>query len=722
MDLRRIALVYNACLPRGHPGHLPIIPSPFLPLVYPPSVYSRSFIVSNVYRTRFSKLRSARILFAAAPLIAGELLDVEMLSPVRLTSSCMATEPTGPTTAPESHYAIKDLDGHFPFAVPESKEAWEVRASELRQQMLVSLGMYPMPTLAPMKPVVHSRREMDGYAIEKVFFESLPGLYVTGSLYTPTRKLAEGERLPAVLCPHGHWPNGRFYYTNDGEMKREIATGAERFESAARSPLQARCVQMARMGIVVFHYDMLGNADSKQISAERVHGFGNHGPNPEVAAGKWLLYSPTAEGMLQNIMGMQTINSIQSLEFLLQRSDVDPKRISITGASGGGTQTFIASAIEPRFAGAYPVVMVSTSMQGGCTCENAVGLRVNTGNVELAALTAPRPLGVNAANDWTRDMAKDGFPELKKLYGLYGAADRVSLHNATHFPHNYNHVTRVPMYAFMNRLFGLGMEEPILERDFQVLKDTDMTVWDESHPKPPAGIEFEADLLQRWANDVAAKVDASPEIRKQGWKTILSPALQVASTLKVQPMEPKEFLGKMIERTSIVNADNEVVGKLFRVVAGESDASNAKSLQLVADGSQTEIKDGWGLMVADAWGIDGKATEQTLVKNPRPAACYTYGYNPPLFLRKLAVVVALLDSDQGTELKKLTWVGDDANAALVGAAAVLRPNLKVQLPSGDGAFDFAKIQSIRDPNFLPGALRFGGMAGLAKAAMAKDGE
>ncbi|MFN9984120.1 MAG: hypothetical protein ACK52S_01085, partial [Pirellula sp.] len=141
-----------------------------------------------------------------------------------------------------------------------------------------------------------------------------------------------------------------------------------------------------------------------------------------------------------------------------------------------------------------------------------------------------------------------------------------------------------------------------------------------------------------------------------------------------------------------------------------------------ANGSQTEIKGGWGLLVADAWGIDGDVTEQTLVKNPRPAACYTYGYNPSLFLRKLAVVVAMLDSTQGSDLRKVTWVGDDANAALVGAAAVLRPKLTVQLPSGDSAFDFAKVQSIRDPNFLPGALRFGGMAGLAKVAMSKDGE
>ena len=622
----------------------------------------------------------------------------------------LATEPTEPIVTVESKYALKDLDGHFPFAVPETKEAWEARAKELRQQMLVSLGMYPMPTLAPMKPVVHSRREMDGYAIEKVYFESLPGLFVTGSLYTPTSSLAEGQKRPAVLCPHGHWANGRFYYTSDAEMKRELATGAERFESAGRSPLQARCVQMARMGIVVFHYDMMGNADDLQISAERVHGFGNPKvSNPDVAQGKWLLYSTTAEGMCQNIMGMQTINSIQSLEFLLQRPDVDPKRISITGASGGGTQTFIASAIEPRFAGAYPVVMVGTSMQGGCTCENAVGLRVNTGNVELAALTAPRPLGVNAANDWTKDMARDGFPELKKLYGLYGVPDAVSLHNATHFPHNYNHVTRVPMYGFMNRLFGLGLEEPILEKDFQALKAADMTVWDDQHPKPQGGIEFEADLLDRWAKDVAAKVQASPNIRQTGWKTVLEPANTIAKTLKVT----EATIENDVTTIRVVNADGTNVGVLKTRVPLNV---NGTKIKLLSDLQTSSIpKDEAILAIDDAWGLSLASSEQSLVKNPRPAACYTYGYNPSLYLRKVAVLLALIDAAPSRGITNGAWQAQGVMGSMLDAAAVLRPGT-LAVPQNTPEFDFSKASSIKDANLLPGSLRFGNTSGLHTTA------
>jgi len=541
----------------------------------------------------------------------------------------------------ETSRTIKDLDGHFPFVVPETREAWEARAAELRMQIELSLGLFPRPTMAPIRPIVHSPQIKDGYTIEKVYFESLPGLFVTGNLYRPLenaadRKTAGVLRRPAVLCPHGHWANGRFYFTSDAEANRELAIGAERFESAAHSPLQARCVHMARMGIIVFHYDMLGYADSQQISMQRAHGFGLHGPNPEVAADRWLLFSPKAEGMLQNVMGIQTINTLQSLEFLLQRSDVDPNRISITGASGGGTQTFIASAIEPRFAGAYPVVMVSTSMQGGCTCENACGLRVETGNVELAALTAPKPMGVNAANDWTRDMARDGFPELKRLYGLYDAQDRVNLHVATHFQHNYNHVTRVVMYGFMNRLFGLGLPEPVLERDFEVLKKEQLSVWDQEHPAPPAGIEFEADLLKRWGEDVARKIEASPEIRDQGWKAILQPAEPIATSLQVVQKTTDGTLG------IIVNSDRTTVGTLFKSPSSEG---MPRTVRVVA-GKQPESIAGNEavLVVDDAWGIDMATSVQSLVKNPRPAPCYTFGYNAPLFLRRLAVILAWIDA------------------------------------------------------------------------------
>src|SRR5204863_1251337 len=137
----------------------------------------------------------------------------------------------------------------------------------------------------------------------------------------------------------------------------------------------------------------------------------------------------------QSFMGLQTWNSIRSLDFLTSLPDVDPNRIGVTGASGGGTQTFILCAIDDRPAVAFPAVMVSTAMQGGCICENCSYLRVGTGNIELAAVFAPKPLGMSAANDWTKDIMTKGLPELKALYKLYGDEDNVMAKAHIEFGH-----------------------------------------------------------------------------------------------------------------------------------------------------------------------------------------------------------------------------------------------------------------------------------------------
>lgn len=633
---------------------------------------------------------------------ARNVITVSLLAILSWATTCLAKTPQ---TFVSSHYLpvvadaiqLKDLDGHFPFEVPATREAWEERASELRRQIRVSLGMLPMPTLAPLKPTVHSRREMDGYAVEKIYLESFAGLYVTGSLYTPLN--TEGKKLPAVLCPHGHWSNGRFLKTSDGEIRNEIANGGERFESAARSPLQARCVQLARMGCVVLHYDMLGYADSRQIDFNRAHGFGNHGPNPDVGTDKWLLFSPRAEELNQNVMGIQTINTLQLVEYLLSRDDVDPSKLSITGASGGGTQTFIASAIEPRFCGAYPVVMVSTGMQGGCTCENACGLRVGTGNVEIAALTAPKPMGLNSANDWTKNMASDGVPELRKLYGLYGATDRLSFQAATHFGHNYNHVTRVAMYGFMNRLFGLGHSEPILERDFTYLTPEELTVWNDDHPEPKKGITFEAEFLAAWQADVEKQLRSNPDLVREGWLGTLSAANHLA----------REVAQK--DATSFTNRSGKVVCELSRAVTGPDKVTLC--IALSDDPTNAIPRGALRIDTEDIYGLDSGAV-QSLVKNPRLSASYTYCYNPPLAVRRLASLLGTLDrlAESGATIE---LTGTESTVWMVPAVKLLRPESEVTFDTRGLTYDFT-ANSIRDQRFLPGAGRYLGFTGLMRSA------
>src|SRR5215213_3578296 len=137
----------------------------------------------------------------------------------------------------------KDLNGYFPFTPPASKEGWNDRANKVRSQILVATGLWPMPEKTPLKPVIHGKIERDGYTVERVFFASMPGHYVSGNLYRPTGR-GEGKR-PAVLNPHGHWPNGRFMEASDAEVKAQMATKerqtgrpAEGTEVSARYPLQ----------------------------------------------------------------------------------------------------------------------------------------------------------------------------------------------------------------------------------------------------------------------------------------------------------------------------------------------------------------------------------------------------------------------------------------------------------------------------------------------------
>src|SRR5436190_19844150 len=401
---------------------------------------------------------------------------------------------------------LKDLDGYFPFAPPASKTAWVKRAERVRRQILLSQGLWPMPTKTPLNPVLHGKIDRGDHTVEKVFFESAPGFFVTGNLYRP--KNVTGK-APGVLFAHGHWADARLSESTEVELRRELADGEERFEQGGRSRFQSMCVQLARMGCVVWQWDMLGNSDSQQLSMQLVHGFKTQRPEMNTVE-NWGLFSPQAEAHLQSVMGLQTWNSIRSLDFLLSLPEVDPSRIAITGASGGGTQTMLLAAIDPRVTLSFPAVMVSTAMQGGCTCENASLLRVNTGNIEFAGLFAPKPQGMTNANDWTKEMATKGFPDLKQLYTLLGAPDKVMLKRGEYFPHNYNAVSRSAFYGWINKHFKLGHKEPVIERDYEFLGRDRLTVWDSMHPAPKAeDPDFERGLLKWFADDAEKQLRAS---------------------------------------------------------------------------------------------------------------------------------------------------------------------------------------------------------------------
>lgn len=357
---------------------------------------------------------------------------------------------------------LHDVDHPVVFTPFVDRAAWERRARVLREQVLVSQGLWPLPPKTDLHAVVHGKIDRDEYTIEKVFFASYPGHYVSGNLYRPKNR---DGKLPVVLCPHGHWPGGRFYERSDAEVKQQLREDAEKTEEGARYPIQARCAMLARMGCMVFMYDMVGYGDSTAI--EHRKGFTD------------------AEAILrlQSFMGLQTWNTMRAIDFVTSLPDVDPTRIAVTGASGGGTQTILIAASDDRPAVAFPAVMVSEAMQGGCICENAPLLRVGTNNVELIATFAPKPLGISAANDWTIALDTDALPKLKAMYELLSAKDQVTGKHFS-FEHNYNQWSRELMENWFNQHLKLGWPSPVKEKPFLPVPPKELSVYDDEHPRP----------------------------------------------------------------------------------------------------------------------------------------------------------------------------------------------------------------------------------------------
>jgi dienelactone hydrolase len=633
---------------------------------------------------------------------------------------------------------LKDLDGYFPFDPPATAAAWRTRSERLRLQLLVSLGLWPMPTRTPLNAVIHGRIERPDYTVEKLYFETIPGFYLTGNLYRPAGR---SGRQPVVLCPHGHWTNGRFMDAGEEEVKKELASGGEQFAEGGRSPLQARCVGLARMGCVVFHYDMLGYADSQQISMAIAHGFAKQRPEMTATA-NWGLFSPQAESHCQSVMGLQTWNSIRALDFVLGLPDVDPHRVGVTGASGGGTQTFLLGAVDDRPDVVFPAVMVSTAMQGGCTCENACGLRVGTGNVEFAALFAPKPQGLTTANDWTKEMATKGFPQLRALYELVGAGDRVWLHRGEQFGHNYNWPSRVAMYGWFNRHFRLGQPEPVVERDYRRLTRAELSVWDEQHPQPPGGPDFERKLL-RWLTEDAAQQLAearkSPrrfaEVYGRGIEAVIGRTLADNVRVELSPARTSEQGGTRVTAGLVRNV---TFGEELPVVVLEPTSPSGKTvLWLTSEGKaglftgseiRPEIRqllEGGARVVGADLLFQGESLQdasglgrQRKVKNPREAAAYTYGYNHSLFAQRAHDVLTLVryygELDRST--KRLCVAGARGAGPWVAAARAVAGKAIHAAAVDTGGFRFLNVMDIYSPDFLPGGAKYGDLPGMLAVA------
>lgn len=288
---------------------------------------------------------------------------------------------------------------------------WWKRKAELQQCFLSTLGLSPLPEKVNSTPVYTNKRQLDGYIAENVAIESLPGVFVSGTLYRPLKGKVP---FPVVMLAQGH-----------GEIQHYGESS------------QLLSATLARMGAVVFSYDMFAKGEESLQFAFEDHR---------------TILAPT----------MQTLNSIRILDFLSALPYVDQKRIGMTGASGGGTQTFLMTALDPRIAVSAPVVMVSSWFFGGCPCESGMPIHScgawGTNNAEIAAMAAPRPLlVVSDGGDWTANVPEIEFPYLKKVYSLFEKPELVENVHLVKEGHDYGPSKRQAVYEFLARQFGLNI-------------------------------------------------------------------------------------------------------------------------------------------------------------------------------------------------------------------------------------------------------------------------
>jgi dienelactone hydrolase len=297
-------------------------------------------------------------------------------------------------------------------------DEWQAKRPRLQQEYLDMLGLSPLPKKTPLHATVTGKLERDHFVIEKLHFQSRPGLYVTGNLYRP--KDSAGK-LPTVLYVCGHSGRGR-----DGN----------------KTAFQDHGMWFATHGYVCLIIDTLQLGEIPGI---------HHGTYRE---GRWWWqargYTPA---------GVECWNGIRAIDYLITRPDVDPDRLAVTGISGGGAATFWIAAADERVRCAVPVSGMSDLesyvthkvINGHCDCM----FLINSHRWEwttIAALIAPRPL-LFCNSDKDPIFPMDGneriTARLRKLYAMYGKPELVDTH-ISHGGHDYRPDLRIAVFQWIN--------------------------------------------------------------------------------------------------------------------------------------------------------------------------------------------------------------------------------------------------------------------------------
>lgn len=291
------------------------------------------------------------------------------------------------------------------------KNSWEKRKTELKECLPKALRISPLPPKPNSKVILTKKRKYDGYTVHNFAIESLPGIYVCGSIYMPEK--IKGQ-CPVILNPNGHFGQGRY-----------------------REDQHLRCATQARMGAISASWDLF-------------------------AWGESLLQFDGTLHRLSAANSIQTINTLRILDYLLTLKEADPNRVAITGGSGGGSMTMMTAALDDRITLSVPVVMLSSHFVGGCPCESGMPAHLcggRTNNAEIAAMFAPKPqLVISDGKDWSHTVPQLELPYLKAIYAFYDAKNNIENAHFLTEGHDYGISKRNAMYKFISKHFNLSQD------------------------------------------------------------------------------------------------------------------------------------------------------------------------------------------------------------------------------------------------------------------------
>lgn len=302
------------------------------------------------------------------------------------------------------------------------KAAWEARKNTLRKEVRARLGIDKLLAVCSKDAPEYGKiRKFDGYTVQNFRLKTANGHTVCGSIYAPKGK----GKHPLIICPNGHFSNGRY-----GTVQ------------------QQRLATLARMGAICVDYDLWGWGESADEVGSKAH------QTPEAHV-------------------MQALNGIRILDWMIQRKDVDKTRVGVNGGSGGGTQSVLLSVLDDRYTACCPVVSVSSWFDGGCPCESGMPIQLAGGgtcNAELAAMFAPKPMMlVSDGGDWTSTTPELEYPYIKRIYGFYGAADKVMNVHLPKERHDFGPNKRNAVYKFFIETFKLDASK--LDEDKVVIEE-----------------------------------------------------------------------------------------------------------------------------------------------------------------------------------------------------------------------------------------------------------